>query len=84
MREQLLGPEHLDVAESLADLARLIESVGNLLDAEHFIKRAIAIRGRAVRSCGLRREFRFWSTLPWWRRKILTTEGTVGTKGHRV
>ncbi len=44
LREQVLGPKHLDVAESLTTLAEFYRSMGQYADAERLHRRALAIR----------------------------------------
>ena len=48
IREQVLGPEHRDVATSLNDLAVLYRAQGNYVEAEPLFQRAIAIIEKAL------------------------------------
>ena len=48
MREQLLGPDHPDVATVLNSFGSLYEQVGRYADAEQFYKRMLAIREKAL------------------------------------
>jgi tetratricopeptide (TPR) repeat protein len=48
IREKALGPEHLDVAQSLHDLARLQQGNKYFKKAETLYKRALAIREKAL------------------------------------
>jgi CHAT domain-containing protein/tetratricopeptide (TPR) repeat protein len=48
MREQLLGPDHPDVATVLYSFGSLYEQEGRYADAEQFYKRMLAIRERAL------------------------------------
>jgi tetratricopeptide (TPR) repeat protein len=48
LREQLLGPEHPDVATSLNNLAELCESQGRYAEAEPLFQRALTIREQAL------------------------------------
>jgi tetratricopeptide (TPR) repeat protein len=43
-----LGPDHLDVANSLASLAALYSDQGRYADAEPFYKRSLAIAEKAL------------------------------------
>jgi hypothetical protein len=51
IREKALGPNHLDVATSLANLAALKAAQGAHAEAEHLYRRALEIRekGRSAR-----------------------------------
>jgi tetratricopeptide (TPR) repeat protein len=48
LREKLLGPEHLDVAQSLNNLAALYHAQGQYAKAESLYQRALAIREKAL------------------------------------
>ena len=48
IREQVLGPEHLDVAMSLSSLVELLYSLGAYEQAESLAARAVAIREKAL------------------------------------
>jgi tetratricopeptide (TPR) repeat protein len=48
MREQLLGPDHPDVATVLNSFGSLYEQVGRYADAEQFYERMLAIREKAL------------------------------------
>ena len=48
MREQLLGPDHPEVANSVNNFAALYDSQGRYDDAEPLYKRALAIREIAM------------------------------------
>ena len=48
IREKELGPEHLDVARSLNNLARLLFEIGDYAGARLLYERSIAIREKAV------------------------------------
>jgi tetratricopeptide (TPR) repeat protein len=48
MREQLLGPDHPDVATVLNSFGSLYEQVGRYADAEQFYKRMLAIREKVL------------------------------------
>ena len=48
IREKALGPDHLDVARSLSNLAALFQAQGRYLEAEPPLKRALAIREKAL------------------------------------
>jgi len=48
IREQVLGPEHLDVATSLNNLAVLYYNKGDFVEAEPLYKRALAIREKTL------------------------------------
>jgi hypothetical protein len=50
LREKTLGPNHLDVATSLNNLALLRYSQGRYADAEPLYKRSLAIREKALGS----------------------------------
>jgi CHAT domain-containing protein len=49
MREQLLGPDHPNVAMVLDSFGRLYQQVGRFADAEQFYKRTLAIREKALK-----------------------------------
>lgn len=44
MRKKLLGSDHPDVADSLGELASILQAQGKLADAETFAREALAIR----------------------------------------
>jgi class 3 adenylate cyclase/tetratricopeptide (TPR) repeat protein len=48
IREQALGPEHPDTAESLGNLAVLLKTQGDLAGARPLLERALAIREKAL------------------------------------
>jgi len=48
VREEVLGPRHLDVAESLTTLGELYRAQGQYADAERLHRRALAIREAAL------------------------------------
>ena len=48
IREKALGPDHLDVATSLINLAELYRNQRRYADAEPLYKRALAIREKAL------------------------------------
>jgi tetratricopeptide (TPR) repeat protein len=48
IREKALGSDHLDVAQSLNNLAELYQAQGRYADAELLHKRALAIREKAL------------------------------------
>ncbi len=48
IREQALGPDHLDVADSLARLVRLYFVEGKYAQAENLCQRVLAIRAQAL------------------------------------
>lgn len=48
LREHLLGPDHLDVAQSLGDLATTLADNGDLTQAKHLLERALKIRETAL------------------------------------
>jgi Tetratricopeptide repeat len=48
LRENALGPDHVDVAASLNILAELYRVQGNLAAAEPLFKRSLAIREKAL------------------------------------
>jgi tetratricopeptide (TPR) repeat protein len=48
VREQVLGPEHPDVATSLDNLAQLYGATGRPAEAEPLYRRALAVRERAL------------------------------------
>jgi hypothetical protein len=48
IREQQLGPEHSDVAETIHDLAQFFEMQGNNEEAKSLYIRALAVREQAL------------------------------------
>jgi tetratricopeptide (TPR) repeat protein len=48
IREQVLGPEHLDTAQSLYNLARLYYDEGRYAEGEQLYRRALAIREQVL------------------------------------
>lgn len=48
IREKCLGKEHLEVAQSLNNIAVLLKTVGNYEEAESLYKRSIAIKEKAL------------------------------------
>ncbi|MCZ7669410.1 MAG: tetratricopeptide repeat protein [Chloroflexi bacterium] len=50
IREQALGPDHPDTAQSLNNLGALHSAMGNLSEARPFYERALAIREQALGS----------------------------------
>ena len=47
-RERLLGPDHPDVAQAIANTASVLDQMGRAADAESAHRRALAIRERAL------------------------------------
>jgi tetratricopeptide (TPR) repeat protein len=50
IREQMLGPDHADIARSLSSLAGLLWTRGDVAGAQPFLERAFAIRVKALGS----------------------------------
>ena len=48
IREKVLGPEHVNVAQSFNNLAGLYNDQGRYADAEPLYKRSLAIREKAL------------------------------------
>jgi tetratricopeptide (TPR) repeat protein len=48
IREQVLGPDHLETAHALNNLANLLHTLGDYAAARLFFERALAIRERAL------------------------------------
>ena len=48
IREKALGPDHLDVAQSLDNLAQVYREQGRYAEAEPLYKRSLAIREKAL------------------------------------
>ena len=48
LRVAALGPDHLDIANSLTDLGDVLTMVGELSEAELVLQRAVAMRRRAL------------------------------------
>jgi tetratricopeptide (TPR) repeat protein len=50
IREQTLGPDHVDIARSLSSLARVLQARGDLAGARPLLERALAICEKALGS----------------------------------